>query len=228
MEELTQAVGQNATSAEEANRMAGDAARVAQQGGAMVGQLVDTMGAINASSARIVDIIAVIDGIAFQTNILALNAAVEAARAGAEGRGFAVVANEVRSLAQHSAAAAKEIKTLIAESNGAIESGAGIASAAGGTMRQILDRVQQVADLLAAIDSASSEQAEGIAQVRRAIAEMDQATQQNAAMVEQAAASAETMRAQAERLTGVVATFKVDATMAGTAARTALPAPAHA
>jgi methyl-accepting chemotaxis protein len=150
-----------------------------------------------------------IDGIAFQTNILALNAAVEAARAGAEGRGFAVVAAEVRSLAQHSAAAAKEIKQLIGESTGAIESGAGIASAAGGTMREILARVREVADLLHAIDGASSEQAAGIAQVRRVIADMDEATQQNAAMVEQAAAAAATLRAQAEELTDVVSTFRV-------------------
>jgi methyl-accepting chemotaxis protein len=211
--------------AHDANALALAASGVAREGASAVGQMVERMETIRLSAKKIGDITAMIDGIAFQTNILALNAAVEAARAGAEGRGFAVVANEVRSLAQHSAAAAKEIKVLITESHGAIESGAGIASAAGGTMRQILDRVQQVADLLAAIDSASSEQAEGIAQVRRAIAEMDQATQQNAAMVEQAAAAAETMRAQAERLTGVVSTFRVEA---GAATRPALPAPAHA
>jgi len=167
------------------------------------------METIRQSAARIGDITAIIDGIAFQTNILALNAAVEAARAGTEGRGFAVVAAEVRNLAQHSAAAAKEIKQLIGESTGAIESGAGIASAAGGTMREILGRVQQVADLLHAIDGASSEQATGIAKVRRVIADIDEATQRNAAMVEQAAAAAATMRAQAEELTGVVATFRV-------------------
>jgi methyl-accepting chemotaxis protein len=171
--------------------------------------MVERMATIRRSAAKIGDITAMIDGIAFQTNILALNAAVEAARAGAEGRGFAVVANEVRSLAQHSAAAAKDIKTLIAESIGAIESGAEIAGAAGTTMRQILERVQQVAELLGAIDAASAEQAEGIAQVRRTVAEMDEATRQNAAMVEQAAAAAATMRAQAEELTGVVATFRV-------------------
>lgn len=228
MVELTEAVQQNHVNAHDANKLALAASGVAREGASAVGQMVERMETIRLSAKKIGDITAMIDGIAFQTNILALNAAVEAARAGAEGRGFAVVANEVRSLAQHSAAAAKEIKGLIAESNGAIESGAGIASAAGGTMRQILERVQQVADLLSAIDSASSEQAKGIAQVRRAIADMDQATQQNAAMVEQAAASAETMRAQAEQLTGVVATFRVDAAKPGTAVRPALPALVHA
>ncbi|MGJ7917511.1 methyl-accepting chemotaxis protein [Massilia sp. LXY-6] len=228
MVELTEAVRQNHVNAHDASELALAASGVAREGASAVGQMVERMETIRLSAKKIGDITAMIDGIAFQTNILALNAAVEAARAGAEGRGFAVVANEVRSLAQHSAAAAKEIKGLIAESIGAIASGAGIASAAGGTMHQILDRVQQVADLLAAIDSASSEQAEGIAQVRRAIAEMDQATQQNAAMVEQAAAAAETMRAQAEQLTGVVGTFRVDAARAGAVARPVLPAPVPA
>jgi methyl-accepting chemotaxis protein len=209
MAELTDAVQQNHVKAHDASELALAASGVAREGAGAVGQMVERMATIRQSAARIGDITAMIDGIAFQTNILALNAAVEAARAGAEGRGFAVVANEVRSLAQHSAAAAKEIKTLIAESLGVIESGAGIAGAAGATMRQILERVQQVADLLAAIDAASSEQAEGIAQVRRTIAEMDEATRQNAAMVEQAAAAAETMRAQAGQLTGVVAIFRV-------------------
>jgi methyl-accepting chemotaxis protein len=211
MVDLTEAVQQNHVHAHDANQLALAASGVAQQGASAVEQMVERMDTIRMSAAKIGDITAMIDGIAFQTNILALNAAVEAARAGAEGRGFAVVANEVRNLAQHSASAAKEIKTLIAESIGAIESGAGIAGAAGTTMRQILERVRQVADLLAAIDAASSEQAEGIAQVRRVIAEMDEATQQNAAMVEQAAATAETMRAQAEQLTGVVCTFRVRA-----------------
>jgi methyl-accepting chemotaxis protein len=209
MVELTEAVQQNHVNAHDASELALAASGVAREGAGAVEQMVERMATIRQSAAKIGDITAMIDGIAFQTNILALNAAVEAARAGAEGRGFAVVANEVRSLAQHSAAAAKEIKTLIAESLGAIESGAGIAGAAGMTMRQILERVQQVADLLAAIDVASSEQAEGIAQVRRTIAEMDEATRQNAAMVEQAAAAAGTMRSQAEQLTGVVSTFKV-------------------
>jgi len=209
MVELTEAVQQNHVNAHDASELALAASSVAKEGAGAVGQMVERMVTIRQSAAKIGDITAMIDGIAFQTNILALNAAVEAARAGAEGRGFAVVANEVRSLAQHSASAAKEIKTLIAESIGAIESGAGIAGSAGTTMRQILERVQQVAELLAAIDAASSEQAEGIAQVRRTIAGMDEATRQNAAMVEQAAAAAETMRAQAEQLTGVVGTFKV-------------------
>jgi len=209
MADLTEAVEQNHVNAHDANELALAASGVARQGAGAVEQMVERMETIRQSAARIGDITAMIDGIAFQTNILALNAAVEAARAGTEGRGFAVVAAEVRNLAQHSAAAAKEIKQLIGESTGAIESGAGIASAAGGTMREILGRVQQVADLLHAIDGASSEQAAGIARVRRVIAAMDEATQQNAAMVEQAAAAAATMRAQAEELTGVVATFRV-------------------
>ncbi len=209
MVELTEAVEQNHVNANEANDLALAASTVARQGAQAVAQMVERMETIRQSAARINDITSMIDGIAFQTNILALNAAVEAARAGAEGRGFAVVAAEVRNLAQHSAAAAKEIKALIGESTGAIESGAGIAGAAGGTMRQILERVQHVADLLQKINAASAGQAAGIAQVRRVIDDMDHATQQNAAMVEQAAASAESMRAQAEQLTGVVATFKV-------------------
>jgi len=215
MAELTEAVQQNHVNAHDANALALAASGVAQQGAGAVAQVVERMETIRQSAARIGDITAMIDGIAFQTNILALNAAVEAARAGAEGRGFAVVAGEVRNLAQHSAAAAREIKGLIAESTVAIESGAGIAGAAGGTMRQILDRVQQVADLLHAIDGASSDQAAGIARVREVIADMDEATQQNAAMVEQAAAAAAAMRAQAEALTAVVATFRVRAEEGG-------------
>jgi methyl-accepting chemotaxis protein len=195
------------------------------------------METIRQSAARIGDITSMIDGIAFQTNILALNAAVEAARAGEQGRGFAVVAGEVRNLAQHSAAAAREIKNLIGESTLAIESGAGIAGAAGGTMREILGRVRQVADLLHAIDGASSEQAAGIARVRGVIADMDEATQQNAAMVEQAAAAAAMLRAQAEGLTDVVSTFRVRGGAADRRVRVAesddepslaLPAPAWA
>jgi methyl-accepting chemotaxis protein len=209
MTDLTEAVEQNHVNAHDANALALAASSVAQEGAGAVEQMVARMETIRQSAARIGDITAMIDGIAFQTNILALNAAVEAARAGEQGRGFAVVAGEVRSLAQHSAAAAKEIKNLIGESTGAIESGAGIASAAGGTMREILGRVRQVADLLHAIDGASSEQAAGIARVRRVIADMDEATQQNAAMVEQAAAAAATLRTQAEELTDVVSTFRV-------------------
>jgi methyl-accepting chemotaxis protein len=209
MVELTEAVQQNHVHAHEAKEVALAASGVAREGAGAVAQVVERMDSIRASAARIGDITAMIDGIAFQTNILALNAAVEAARAGAEGRGFAVVAAEVRSLAQHSAAAAKEIKTLVGAATGAIESGAGIAGAAGGTMRQMLERVQQVAELLQQIDAASAGQAAGIAGVRKVIADMDQATRQNAAMVEEAAASAETMRVQAGELTEVVATFKV-------------------
>ncbi|MFK3738616.1 methyl-accepting chemotaxis protein [Massilia sp. TN1-12] len=209
MVELTDAVEQNHANASDANALALAASSVAREGADAVAQMVERMETIRESAARIGDITSMIDGIAFQTNILALNAAVEAARAGAEGRGFAVVANEVRNLAQHSASAAKEIKALIGASTGAIESGAGIAGAAGGTMRQILERVQQVADLLQKIHAASAEQATGIAQVRRVIDEMDHATQRNAAMVEEAAASADAMRMQAEQLTDVVATFKV-------------------
>ncbi|WP_075795335.1 methyl-accepting chemotaxis protein [Massilia putida] len=239
MADLTEAVEQNHVNAHDANELALAASGVAKEGAGAVEQMVARMETIRQSAARIGDITAMIDGIAFQTNILALNAAVEAARAGEQGRGFAVVAGEVRNLAQHSAAAAKEIKNLIGESTGAIESGAGIASAAGGTMREILGRVQQVADLLHAIDGASSEQAAGIARVRRVIADMDEATQQNAAMVEQAAAAAATLRAQAEELTGVVSTFRVRGDQAephvlvaedeGAHGRgLALPAPAYA
>jgi methyl-accepting chemotaxis protein len=211
MEELTQAVGQNAGSAEEANRMAGDAARVAQQGGAMVGQLVDTMGAINASSARIVDIIAVIDGIAFQTNILALNAAVEAARAGEQGRGFAVVAAEVRALAQRSGAAAKEIKDLIDASTQRVADGATLAGQAGQTMRDIVDSIGRVTGIMNEIVAASREQASGIGQINQAIVQMDGVTQQNAALVEKSATATRTMHEQALALAELVALFRVDA-----------------
>ncbi|MFL6632851.1 MAG: methyl-accepting chemotaxis protein, partial [Massilia sp.] len=209
MEELTQAVGQNATNAEEANRMAGDAARVARQGGSMVGQLVDTMGAINASSARIVDIIAVIDGIAFQTNILALNAAVEAARAGEQGRGFAVVAAEVRALAQRSGAAAKEIKDLIDASTQRVADGATLAGQAGQTMRDIVDSIGRVTGIMNEIVASSREQASGIGQVNQAIVQMDGVTQQNAALVEESAAATRAMHEQAQALAGLVEVFRV-------------------
>jgi methyl-accepting chemotaxis protein len=224
MEELTQAVGQNSTNAEEANRMAGDAARVAQQGGAMVGQLVDTMGAINASSERIVDIIAVIDGIAFQTNILALNAAVEAARAGEQGRGFAVVAAEVRALAQRSAAAAKEIKDLIDASTQRVADGATLASQAGQTMQGIVDSIGRVTGVVNEIVASSREQASGIGQVNQAIVQMDGVTQQNAALVEESAAATRTMHEQAQALAELVAVFRVEAKpRPAAAARPALP-----
>ena len=211
MEQLTQAVGQNAAHAEAANRMAADAAQVAQQGGAMVGQLVDTMGAINASSARIVDIIAVIDGIAFQTNILALNAAVEAARAGEQGRGFAVVASEVRALAQRSGAAAKEIKDLIDASTRRVADGAALAGQAGETMHGIVDSIGRVTGSVNEIVASTREQAGGIAQINQAIVQMDGVTQQNAALVEASAAATRAMHAQAQALVALVARFRVDA-----------------
>jgi len=209
MQALTGAIAENNASAQHANSLAQTASNVAGEGAAAVEQLVVRMGAIKASAARIVDITGMIDSIAFQTNILALNAAVEAARAGEQGRGFAVVASEVRNLAQRSAQAAKEIKTLIGTSSAEIESGTGIASAAGATMRAVLGHVRDVAAILAAIDSASANQAGGVAQVGRAIAEMDVSTQQNAAMVEQAAAAAESMREQAAELARLVGTFKL-------------------
>jgi len=212
MAALTDAVRQNHASARDASDEALAASQVALEGADAVARMVERMESIRQTAARIGDITAVIDGIAFQTNILALNAAVEAARAGAEGRGFAVVAAEVRKLAQHSAAAAKEIKALIGTSSEAVEAGTGIARGAGATMRQILERVRHVASLLQAIDAASAEQAAGIAQVRQVIADIDDATQRNAAMVGQAAAAAATMRTEAGALTAVVATFRVRAT----------------
>jgi methyl-accepting chemotaxis protein len=223
MEQLTAAVAHNSTNAEEANRMAGDAARVAQQGGAMVGQLVDTMGAINASSARIVDIIAVIDGIAFQTNILALNAAVEAARAGEQGRGFAVVAAEVRALAQRSAAAAKEIKDLIDASTQRVADGATLAGQAGQTMQDIVDSIGRVTGIMNEIVASSREQASGIGQVNEAIVQMDGVTQQNAALVEESAATTQAMHEQAQALAGLVALFRVDGGPVPASTRPAAP-----
>ena len=209
MAELTRAVERNHANALDANALALAASDVAKEGAGAVAQMVEHMDTIRASAARIGDITAMIDGIAFQTNILALNAAVEAARAGAEGRGFAVVAAEVRNLAQHSAAAAREIKQLVQATTGTIEAGSGIAAAAGGTMRQILERVERVASLLQAINSASADQAAGIARVRGVIADMDSATGQDTALVGRAAAAADSMRGQAGQLTAVVATFKV-------------------
>ncbi|SFD07619.1 methyl-accepting chemotaxis protein [Massilia yuzhufengensis] len=212
MDELSSAISQNNASARSANVLAKSASTVATRGADAVEQVVARMGAIKASADRIVDITGMIDSIAFQTNILALNAAVEAARAGAEGRGFAVVAAEVRSLAQHSATAAKEIKKLIGESRGEIDAGTGIASTAGQTMRAVLEHVHDVAGILDTIHAAGAGQADGVAQVSQAIAEMDESTQQNAAMVEQATAATESMRQQAADLSELVATFKVRTT----------------
>jgi methyl-accepting chemotaxis protein len=209
MEQLTQAINQSAASAEQANEQAAAASLVAQQGGAMVGQLVDTMGAINESSTRIVDIIAVIDGIAFQTNILALNAAVEAARAGEQGRGFAVVASEVRALAQRSASAAKEIKTLIDASTHRIADGSALAGRAGQTMQGIVQSIDRVTGIMNEIVSSSREQASGIGQVNQAITQMDGMTQQNAALVEESAAATRSMQEQANQLAQQVSLFQV-------------------
>lgn len=209
MEELTSTVKQNADNAEQANQLALNASDVATEGGKVVGRVVQTMQAITASSKKIADIIGVIDGIAFQTNILALNAAVEAARAGDQGRGFAVVATEVRSLAQRSAAAAKEIKSLIGDSVLKVEAGSKLADAAGKTMEDVVYSVKGVADIIREIAAASQEQSTGIEQVNEAIAQMDQVTQQNAALVEQAAAAAESAEEQARGLSVTVGIFKL-------------------
>ena len=210
MEELTSTVKQNADNARQANQLAESASQVAVKGGSVVSQVVDTMSAINASSKKIVDIIGVIDGIAFQTNILALNAAVEAARAGEQGRGFAVVAAEVRNLAQRSAAAAKEIKTLIGDSVDKVEEGSKQVAEAGKTMDEIVGSVKRVTDIMAEITVASQEQTSGIEQINQAITQMDQVTQQNAALVEEAAAAAASLQEQASGLSQVVSVFKLD------------------
>ena len=207
MEELTSTVRQNADNARQASQLAHGAAGVAEQGGQVVGQVVDTMSGITASSRRIADIIGVIDGIAFQTNILALNAAVEAARAGEQGRGFAVVAAEVRTLAQRSAGAAKEIKQLITDSVSQVEEGSILVDRAGKTMSEIVDSVKRVTDIMADISAASQEQSSGIEQVNQAITQMDEGTQQNAALVEEAFAAAQSMEHQANELVGLVAAF---------------------
>jgi len=209
MEQLTSTVRQNADNARQANVLAQAASDVAEQGGSIVGRVVDTMGHIDASAKKIVDIIGVIDGIAFQTNILALNAAVEAARAGEQGRGFAVVATEVRNLAQRSAGAAKEIKALIGDSVEQVDIGARLVQQAGSTMDDVVASVRRVTDIMAEITSASSEQSTGIDQVNIAISQMDQVTQQNAALVEQAAAAAESMQDQAANLARVADSFKL-------------------
>jgi methyl-accepting chemotaxis protein len=211
MEELTSTVKQNSDNARQANQLALSASTIAVKGGAVVSQVVDTMASINQSSKRIVDIISVIDGIAFQTNILALNAAVEAARAGEQGRGFAVVATEVRSLAHRSAAAAKEIKLLIDDSVGKVDAGARLVDQAGTTMEEVVGSVKRVTDIMGEIMVASLEQTSGIEQVNQAITQMDQVTQQNAALVEQAAAAAQSMQDQAASLSQVVSIFRLDA-----------------
>ena len=209
MEELTSTVKHNADNARQANQLASTASDVAAKGGAVVSQVVLTMESINDSSRKISDIIGVIDGIAFQTNILALNAAVEAARAGEQGRGFAVVASEVRNLAQRSAAAAKEIKTLIDDSVGQVTIGNRLVGQAGSTMSEIVDSVRRVSDIMGEISTATREQTEGIEQINDAVAQMDSVTQQNAALVEQAAAAAGSLQQQAAHLTEAVQVFKL-------------------
>jgi methyl-accepting chemotaxis protein len=209
IEQLTGTVRQSADSASQANQLASSAAQVAERGGEVMSKVVETMEDINSSSKRISDIISVIDGIAFQTNILALNAAVEAARAGEQGRGFAVVASEVRSLAQRSANAAKEIKGLIGMSVDKVEVGTRLVQDAGATMAEIVASVQRVTDIIGEITAAASEQSEGIGQVNSAVGQLDQMTQQNAALVEESAAAAESLKEQSVRLSGVVATFRL-------------------
>ncbi len=210
MEQLTGTVKQSADSARHANQLASSAAEVAARGGAVVAQVVTTMDEINASSKKIADIIGVIDGIAFQTNILALNAAVEAARAGEQGRGFAVVASEVRSLAGRSAEAAKEIKGLIGVSVEKVQGGSKLVADAGRTMTEIVSSVKRVSDIIGEITAAAAEQSQGINEVNGSVAQLDQMTQQNAALVEQSAAAAESLKEQAARLSSVVATFRLD------------------
>ncbi len=210
MEQLNATVRQNADNAAQANQLAQSATQVARDGGAVVGEVVQTMRGIESSSKRIADIINVIDGIAFQTNILALNAAVEAARAGEQGRGFAVVASEVRSLAQRSAEAAKEIKSLINDSVERVQSGTLLVDRAGQTIDNIVTSVQKLADIVGEISSASREQSSGINQVGEAVTQLDHATQQNAALVEESAAASESLRSQAQQLVGAVAGFKLD------------------
>jgi len=216
MEQLTSTVKQNADNARQANQLAVSASEVALKGGAVVLQVVDTMGSINASATKIVDIISVIEGIAFQTNILALNAAVEAARAGEHGRGFAVVAAEVRNLAQRSAASAKEVKILIDDSVNKVDVGSKLVTQAGTTMKEIVTGVQRVTDIMGEITAASEEQSVGIEQINKAMSQMDEVTQQNAALVEEAAAAAESLQGQAGNLAQVVSVFKLDGTHAAT------------
>ncbi|SFE04932.1 methyl-accepting chemotaxis protein [Paracidovorax konjaci] len=230
MEELGSAVTQNADSARQANQLAQAASSVAEQGGVVVAQVVDTMKGITDSSRRIGEIIGVIDGIAFQTNILALNAAVEAARAGEQGRGFAVVASEVRSLAQRSASAAKEIAALITASVQRVEAGAQLADQAGSTMAEVVGSIRRVTDIMGEISAASSEQSAGVSQVGEAVVQMDQATQQNAALVEEIAAAASSLQGQAQDLVQAVGVFRLQAglAVASSASATAVPMAAAA
>ncbi|WP_017451586.1 methyl-accepting chemotaxis protein [Herbaspirillum rubrisubalbicans] len=228
MEELTSTVKQNADNARQANQLAVSASDVAVHGGTVVGQVVSTMSSINESSRKIVDIISVIDGIAFQTNILALNAAVEAARAGEQGRGFAVVASEVRSLAQRSATAAKEIKQLIDDSVQKVETGSQLVAQAGSTMDEVVSSVKRVTDIVGEISSASQEQSVGISEVGNAVTLMDEATQQNAALVEQAAAAAKSLQEQAAHLAEVVAGFKLDESAHAAPRAASVPPPSPA
>ena len=214
MEELGSTVRQNADNARQANQLALSASTVAMQGGEVVGQVVDTMRGINESSRKISDIIGVIDSIAFQTNILALNAAVEAARAGEQGRGFAVVAGEVRNLAQRSAEAAKEIKSLISDSVERVELGSQLVDKAGSTMTEVVTSIRRVTDIVGEISAASTEQSQGVAQVGEAVTQMDQTTQQNAALVEESAAAADSLRKQAQELVDAVSVFRLSATAA--------------
>ncbi|WP_223509543.1 methyl-accepting chemotaxis protein [Rahnella sp. GSA61A] len=221
MEQMTATVKQNADNARQANLLAAQASRVAVQGGEVVGEVVNTMEGINTSSRKIVDIIAVIDGIAFQTNILALNAAVEAARAGEQGRGFAVVASEVRNLAQRSASAAKEIKVLIDDSVAKVDNGTQLVAKAGATMAEVVSSVKNVTDIVGEIAIASNEQSSGIEEINKAITQMDEVTQQNAALVQEASSAAYSLNEQAERLSQAISIFKVSAGSATAAVRKA-------
>jgi methyl-accepting chemotaxis protein len=225
MEELTSTVKQNADNARQANTLAEAASQVAERGGRVIGDVVGTMDRINSSAGKIADIIGVIDGIAFQTNILALNAAVEAARAGEQGRGFAVVATEVRNLAQRSAAAAKEIKGLIGDSSEAVQAGSKLVDEAGATMQEIVESVRRVTDIMSEISAASAEQTAGIEQINEAITQMDHVTQQNAALVEEAAAASASMQEQAANLTRAVSVFRIEGGAPAAPAAVRKPAP---